>query len=288
MLRAGHGPVSARSPIWRKLGTRKIEIRDEYRCFRHQVLLRGYGQWYRCGRDWVARPSEQENLDPRPQRNRRRQEDVSKGEPSNGQTGLHSRSSDLTSELQSSVRSDEVVIATEQLQVLIEPLRRASVGKRSSRKVCRALPDGQIQPLDERRVQCRGVLGVIERVFESPRGSVQCSAFDLDDAIVPARFEDLAVKTRWPEEATDDPLVEFESIRNDQGKTPEIHPLRKVAKQSVSVPVASPSRHRRWPEPRPDLDRKRRPNSASSCCPRTCESRRLEALRQRSQRSLCG
>ena len=45
----------------------------------------------------------------------------SKGEPSRGQTGLHSRSSDLTSELQSSVRSDEVVIATEQLQVLIEP-----------------------------------------------------------------------------------------------------------------------------------------------------------------------
>ena len=52
-----------------------------------------------------ARPSEQENLDPRPQRNRRRQEDVSKGEPSRRQTGLHGRSSDLTSELQSSVRS---------------------------------------------------------------------------------------------------------------------------------------------------------------------------------------
>ena len=101
-------------------------------CFRHQVLLRGCGQWYRCGRERVARPSEQENLDPQPQRNRRRQEDVSKGEPSRGETGLHSRSSDLTSELQSSVRSDEVVIATEQLQVLIEPLRRASVGKCSS------------------------------------------------------------------------------------------------------------------------------------------------------------
>ena len=38
--------------------------------------------------------------------------------------------------------------------------------------------------------------GVIERVFESPRGSVQRSAFDLDDTIVPARLEDLAVKTR--------------------------------------------------------------------------------------------
>ena len=42
-------------------------------------------------------------------------------------------------------------------------------------------------------------------------------------------------------------------------KTPEIHPPRKVAKQSVSVPVASPSRHRRWPEPRPDLDRNEDP-----------------------------
>ena len=60
------------------------------------------------------------------------------------------------------------------------------------------------------------VLGVIERVIKSPRGSVQRSAFDLDDTIVPSRFEDLAVKTRWPEEATDDPLVEFESIRDDQ------------------------------------------------------------------------
>ena len=102
--------------------------------------------------------------------------------------------------------------------------------------------------------QCRRVLGVIERVIKSPRGSVQRFAFDLDDAVVPARFEDLAVETRWPEEATDDFLVEFESIRDDQGKTLEIHPPRKVAKQSVSVPVASPSRHRRWPEPRPDLD----------------------------------
>ena len=49
-------------------------------------------------------PVSRKTFDPRPQRNRRRQEDVSKGEPSRGQTGLHSRSSDLTSELQSSVR----------------------------------------------------------------------------------------------------------------------------------------------------------------------------------------
>ena len=88
---------------------------------------------------------------------------------------------------------------------------------------------------------------------------MQRPAFDLDDTTVPARLEDLAVETRWPEEATDDLLVEFESIRDNQGKTSKIHPPRKVAKQSVSVPVASPSRHRRWPEPRPDLDRNEDP-----------------------------
>ena len=88
------------------------------------------------------------------------------------------------------------------------------------------------------------------------------SPFDLDDTIVPARLEDLAVETRWPEEATDDLLVEFESIRDDQGKTLEIHPPRKVAKQSVSVPVASPSRvchraeHRRHGRERADLPRR--------------------------------
>ena len=55
----------------------------------------------------------------------------------------------------------------------------------------------------------------------------------------------------------------------------EIHPSRKVAKQSVSVPVASPSRHRRWPEPRPDFDCNEDP------------TRCLLVAHERSQRSFC-
>ena len=45
----------------------------------------------------------------------------------------------ISRELQSSVRSDEVVVATEQLQVLIKPLRRASVSVRLERyaELCR-------------------------------------------------------------------------------------------------------------------------------------------------------
>jgi hypothetical protein len=55
----------------------------------------------------------------------------------------------VRSELQSPVWPNEVVVATQQLKVLTERLFRSRVGKRSSRKVCQALPDGQIQALDE-------------------------------------------------------------------------------------------------------------------------------------------
>ena len=79
---------------------------------------------------------------------------------------------------------NEVVIAAQQLEVLFEPLLRSRVAQRSPQKVGRALPDGQVQPLDERRVQCRGVLRVIERFFESPRGSNQLSSFDLQVSIM--------------------------------------------------------------------------------------------------------
>ncbi len=123
------------------------------------------------------------------------------------------------------MRPNEIVIATEQHQVVFELLLRASVAERSSEKVCRALPNGQIQSLDEGGIQCRRVLGVIERFFESPRGSMNGPSFDLDDTIVPTHLEDLAIETSRPEDATDDLLVEIESVGDDEGKTPETHPV---------------------------------------------------------------
>ena len=38
------------------LAHEQVTRRPPTRCFRHQVLLRGCGQWYRCGRERVARP----------------------------------------------------------------------------------------------------------------------------------------------------------------------------------------------------------------------------------------
>ena len=58
--------------------------------------------------------------------NQRCGENVPEGKASFGQTRLHGQSSDFATELQGQVRSDEVVMATEQLQMVFQavPLPR--------------------------------------------------------------------------------------------------------------------------------------------------------------------
>ena len=90
-----------------------------------------------------------------------------------------------------------------ELEVVFELLLRASVGKRSSNEVGRALLDGQIQALDERGVQCRRIFQVFERFFEAPPGSQQLSTFDLHDAIVASGLQDLRIEHGQPENAAD-------------------------------------------------------------------------------------
>ncbi len=146
----------------------------------------------------------------------------------------------LAPEFQSPVGADEVVMTSQHLEMFFKLLRRTSVGKRSSRKA-----------LDERRIQSRRVLGVVERFFESPCGSQQRSTFDLHDSIIPSRLEHLAVESRWTKDAPYNPLVEIESVGDDQRKALEIHAVGNVANERQSISVASSSSHRRWPEPRP-------------------------------------
>ena len=138
--------------------------------------------------------------------------------------------------------------------MFFELVLRARMGERSPRQIGRALADGQIHPFNERRVQCRRVLGVVEPFCEPPRCGHQLSSFDLNDAIVSSRLEHLAVESRGTKDATDDLLVEIESVGDDQGKTLDIHAVRDVAQKSERVSVASSSGHRRRPEPRPHLD----------------------------------
>jgi len=58
---------------------------------------------------------------------------------------------------------------------------------------------------------------------------------------IPSRLQDLSIERRWPKDATNDLLVEIESISDDKGKTLEIHPVGNVANERQSVPVTSSS-----------------------------------------------
>jgi hypothetical protein len=131
------------------------------------------------------------------------------------QFSLHGRCPDLVSEFQCAVRPNEVVVAAKQLEVILEALFPSRVANRSPAKIHQTLSDREIQPFDERRVRFRRVLGVAQRLFQSPRRTNHRSSLDPDYTIVPARFDNLAVETRWAEDATDYFLVELESVRGD-------------------------------------------------------------------------
>ena len=83
----------------------------------------------------------------------------------------------------------------------------------------------------------------------------QRSSLDLDDAIVPTGLDHLAVQTRWPKDATDNFLVEVESVRGDQRDTFKIHSAGYVLEEGERVSVASSSYDGRRPKPRPDVNR---------------------------------
>jgi hypothetical protein len=117
----------------------------------------------------------------------------------------------------------EVVVAAKQLQVIFQTLLPTRMADRPPKKIGRAQSDREVQPLDERSVQFRGVLGVAQRLFESPRGADHSSSLDLDDAIVPTPLDDLAIETGWPKDATDNFLVKLEAICDDQRDTFKIH-----------------------------------------------------------------
>ena len=134
---------------------------------------------------------------------RRAHEDLPERQPPRGQSSLHRRRPGFPPELQRPMRSDEVVITAQQLQVVLECLLRACVAWRPPTQLRRPLTNCEGEPLDKRRVQCRRVLGVIEGFIESPRSSNQRSSFDLHDTIIPARLENLAVQSRWTKDATD-------------------------------------------------------------------------------------
>ena len=73
-------------------------------------------------------------------------------------TGLRRRRSGLAPELQSSVRSDEIVITAQELNVTTELVFASGMARRPPAQVRRALTNREVEALDERCVQSLGIL----------------------------------------------------------------------------------------------------------------------------------
>jgi len=82
------------------------------------------------------------------------------------------------------------------------------------------------------------------------------------------------LEARWTEDATDNLMVELESIRGNQWNMFEIHSAGYVSKESKGVLVASPPNDCRGPKPRPDLDHGEDPDrlvlAANNCVNLVC------------------
>ena len=88
-------------------------------------------------------------------------EDVPEAQLSLRQSRLHRRSPDFSPDLQRTVRSSEVVVATEQLQVVFKGPLLPSVARCSPMQVGGALANRQVEPFNERGVQLARIFGVL-------------------------------------------------------------------------------------------------------------------------------
>ena len=80
-------------------------------------------------------------------------EDVAHGQSRAHQTSLHGWRPGFALKPQRSVRSDEVVVATHELDVAAELVRATGVAGRAPTQARRRLPNREVEALDERGVQ---------------------------------------------------------------------------------------------------------------------------------------
>ena len=167
------------------------------------------------------------------------------------------------------MRTDEIVVTAKQLDVVVKTGLLATVCKRTTRAICRALPDRQIQTLDEGCIECRRVFGGRQRLGKL-LGSANClPSFHGGDAIVPSRLEHLVEEAHGPEDLSGNTWVIIESGASDKNCPTPKHLVAHRAKNRARVLVAASPDQGRRPEPRPDIDGREDPGrlilSAGEC-----------------------
>ena len=102
------------------------------RCFRHQVLLRCDRHVHDSGSGRPVRVSEHPHVTQPHDNAPQGHEDVPQGQSPRGEPRLHRRRPRLAAEPQRPMRSHEVVVATQQLEMRVKRVGRACMGQRPS------------------------------------------------------------------------------------------------------------------------------------------------------------
>lgn len=189
-----------------------------------------------------------------------RREDVARGQSFAHQTGLHRPRPGFAPELQSTVRADEIVMASQELDVAAELLRATGVAWRPPTQVRRALTNREVESLDKGRIQGLGILRFEKSVLQATRRADLDSPLDSDDAIIPPSLEHLTIDARGTEEANERTEVKLEAIRHDQWDSDEAPPEDDVVEYGLGVPIGAAADEATRPQAGTHRDRRKEPH----------------------------
>jgi len=151
-------------------------------------------------------------------------------------------------------------MASQQLQMILQPLPSPSVTEGPTMQERRALPKGQVQPLDVRSVQLPRILRSAPHLIPPPRRTDPGFPLHTNYTILPALLDNLTIQARSPEKSSNNLPIELESVGCDQGEMVSRRPGTEFSEQGERVAITSFANNRRRPEARPDFDGSEDPN----------------------------
>jgi len=152
------------------------------------------------------------------------------------------------------MRADEVVVTTQQFELVGKTLRAPAVTRRLALQVGTASANRQIQPFYEGGVDDRRVLAVEQRGVElAGHPTAKRSGYTCNSVLSPL-LDDLAMDTGAGQKLSNSSAVVLETIGGDKGGPVNHAGLERVCKELVSVLVCPAPNGSGYPQPRPDHD----------------------------------
>jgi len=129
-------------------------------------------------------------------------------------------------------------MAAQEFEMIFQPLLPPGVTKAPTTQVCRALPDGQVQPFNVGRVELARVLRIAPHLIPTPSRTEAGFPLHFYHAIISPFLNDLAVYAGCPKESSDNLPIEPEPIGSDQRHVVSIVAGTDVSKQCEGISIA--------------------------------------------------